>query len=101
MKSHYFFLAAIISCAVFSAIANCTLGETRAWTDSTGKHKISAELLSVDDGIVVLRKDDGKLIKIPLLRLSKQDREFVEKTNNPALEKPVGSDAPKSFADLA
>ncbi len=50
----------------------------RMWTDSSGKHKVLAVFVSVDDGEVKLRKvDGGAVISVPLTRLSKEDQELV------------------------
>jgi hypothetical protein len=50
----------------------------RTWTDSTGKHKIEATYLGVEDNKVKLHRTDGKEIAVPLDRLSKADQEFVK-----------------------
>lgn len=52
-------------------------GKTRIWTDSTGKHKIEARLVSVTNDAVELEKADGAHISVPLAKLSKEDQEFV------------------------
>ena len=54
-----------------------SLAEGREWTDTTGKFKIEAELVSVADGNVQLRKKDGSMISVPLDKLSQEDREFL------------------------
>ena len=52
--------------------------ENRTWKDSTGKFSVEAKLLSIQDGQVVLKTTAGKEIKIPLERLSQEDRLFAE-----------------------
>jgi SLA1 Homology Domain 1 (SHD1) protein len=49
----------------------------RKWTDITGKFKIEAELVSLTDGNVQLKKKDGSLVSVPLDKLSQADREFI------------------------
>ena len=49
-------------------------GETRTWTDKTGKFRIEAEFVAEDDGVVTLRKEDGDEIEVPLEKLSAADR---------------------------
>lgn len=50
----------------------------RTWTDSTGKHKIEAALVKVEDDKVHLkRKDTGKVITISKQRLSTSDQDFL------------------------
>lgn len=42
----------------------------KQWVDSTGKHKVEAEFVRLDGNQVVLKRLDGKEIKIPFDRLS-------------------------------
>jgi len=49
----------------------------REWTDSTGQHKVEAELVEVKNGQAVLKRSDGQTIAVPLVRLSTPDREFI------------------------
>ncbi len=66
----------LVAVAMLAVAASAT-AEVRTWTDSTGKHKFDAELLSTKDGKVRLRGADGKEVSVPLDRLSDADREFV------------------------
>ena len=50
----------------------------RTWTDSSGKYEIEAEFVSFEDGIVTLKKTDGKITELPLDKLSEADREHVK-----------------------
>ena len=50
----------------------------RTWTDTTGKYKTEARLLSISNGIVRLKKTDGKDARLPLEKLSDADREWLE-----------------------
>ena len=72
----------IISCAIvcFALTLSCFTSpdENRTWKDSTGKFSVEARLLSIQDGQVVLKTTAGKEIKIPLERLSQEDRLFAE-----------------------
>lgn len=51
--------------------------EMRTWTDATGKFKIEAKMLGNEDGGIELEKKDGRVITLPLDKLSKTDQEFV------------------------
>lgn len=51
----------------------------RTWTDSTGKFKIVGTFSKVDGALVILKKPDGALTRIPTARLSKDDQKIVEK----------------------
>ena len=54
----------------------------RTWSDTTGKFRIEAELVSVEDGKVNLKKKDGEVVSVPLAKLSKADQEFVAKAES-------------------
>lgn len=56
----------------------------RLWTDATGRHRVEADLVESDDQKVVLKRAGGKLVTIPVEKLSDADREFV-KTAKPSL----------------
>ena len=92
--------ALLISFVAITALA-------RTWTDSTGTYKIEGEFVKLSDGKVEIRRDDGKLIRIPLDKLSEDDRKFARKAAKPAGdetpfaiagddEKPVAKPAEKS-----
>jgi hypothetical protein len=73
----------LLTCSItFVTIASATAivaAEVRIWTDSTGKHKTEAEFVSLDDGIVTLRKPGtDRTVKLPLERLSDEDQNYVD-----------------------
>jgi len=49
-------------------------GKLRTWTDASGKFQIEAELVKVEDEQAVLRKADGSIVRVPLSKLSVEDR---------------------------
>jgi hypothetical protein len=52
----------------------------RTWTDDSGTFTIIAKYVKVDgDKICLLRKKDGKTIKVPLARLSKADKKVAQR----------------------
>lgn len=53
-------------------------GEVRTWKDKSGKFSIRAELVESDGTTVKLKRADGKVISVPVDRLSDQDRQFLE-----------------------
>jgi hypothetical protein len=61
-----------------SAGSTAATGEFRLWTDATGKFRIEAELVSVVDGKVMLKKKEGNVITVPLDKLSAEDQEFLK-----------------------
>ncbi len=61
----------LVTCAVVAS------AQERTWTDRSGKFSVDAEFVEVLEDKVVLRRADGKLIKVPLERLSTKDRAYV------------------------
>ena len=51
--------------------------KARTWTDATGQYKIEAELIDFENGQVQLRRADGKVINMPLEKLSVDDQLIV------------------------
>ncbi len=49
----------------------------RTWTDSTGKFKVEAVLISNEDGKVRLRKKDKRVVELPFAKLSKKDQDYL------------------------
>ncbi len=52
-------------------------GIGRSWTDKKGK-VIEAELVEVKKGVAILKQEDGKVLKLPVNRLSDEDQEFLK-----------------------
>jgi hypothetical protein len=76
-------------------VSAATADEYRTWSDSTGQHKIKAKFQAVEDGKVVLIRENGKRVKIALDKLSKEDQDFVAKqTSNPFKDEEAGADKP-------
>ena len=73
-------IVAALVCAlgVCAQIASYGQDELREWTDSTGAYHIKATLISMDGSNVRLRREDGKLISMPISKLSGKDQEYVK-----------------------
>ena len=54
-----------------------SVGETRTWSDKTGKFKIEADFIELKDGKVALKKADGKRVEIPVDKLSEEDKKVA------------------------
>ena len=54
-------------------------GKVRTWTDASGAFTLEAEFVGLDEGKAQLKRSDGKVVSVPLDRLSEEDRKFVEK----------------------
>ena len=57
----------------------------RTWTDDSGTFSVSARLESADKENAYLRKSDGTLIAVPLARLKRADRGYVERFRSKTL----------------
>ncbi len=53
-------------------------GTSRKWRDSAGKFSIDASMEHASSTEVKLKKADGKIVTVPLSKLSEADRMFVE-----------------------
>ncbi len=65
--------------SLFSASGNSggSSSGMRTWYDRSGSFSVEALLLSATDKEVVLRKPDGKVIKVPRERLSDADQKYL------------------------
>jgi len=65
--------------AILWCVAECILaqaaspGVAREWTDRSGTYRVEAELVSLRNGKVYLEKTDGKVVAVPVERLSTED----------------------------
>lgn len=51
---------------------------SREWNDRTGRFSVQAKLISSDGNEVVLKKSDGKILKIPRNKLSDADQRYLD-----------------------
>jgi len=58
-----------------------TMPTERAWTDATGQYTTQAALVDFDTETVVLKKPSGRLIALPIAKLSKADQEYMRSQN--------------------
>ena len=49
----------------------------RTWTSSKGQYTVQASLVEFRNGLVHLAKDDGAVVKVPVMKLSDDDRKFL------------------------
>ncbi len=52
--------------------------EQRTWADATGRFNVKARCRGVKDGDAVLETDDGRILRVPVEKLSEEDREFLK-----------------------
>ena len=83
--------------AVFLIASPIQAEEFRSWTDSTGRFKLEAKLVSLDEGKVTLVKKDGKKMMIDLKKLSQKDQEYVAESQS---DNPFEAAEPSPFAPV-
>ena len=66
----------------------------RIWTDSSGTFTIKATLMSVKDGQVALKKDDGLVVTLAIDKLSKADQEYAKSRSTAQVENPFAGGQP-------
>lgn len=49
----------------------------RTWKDNTGGFEIEAQMVAASDGVITLKKRDGKTVDVPLKRLSQADQDAI------------------------
>lgn len=82
LRSQLLTVAPSVACllAVVGLFAVCLADETpeiRTWTAADGQHTTQARFLELKDQSVHLRREDGRDIKVPIDRLSYDDRLYV------------------------
>jgi hypothetical protein len=59
-----------------SGAEQISANSVRTWSDGAG-HTVEAAFIKLEDGVVHLRRQDGKIVQVPMERLSKQDQEHI------------------------
>ncbi|MDC0937351.1 SHD1 domain-containing protein, partial [Pirellulales bacterium] len=73
-------------------------GTRRIWVDATGEHKVDAEFVELAGGKVRLRRADGRIIALPLDKLSPADQDEARRL---AAGPGAARDASDPFGDSA
>ena len=50
----------------------------RQWSDATGAFQVQAKFIKLDGDKVVLERNDGKMLNVPLSKLSESDQTFLK-----------------------
>ncbi len=53
-------------------------GKLRTWTDASGKYQVEAVLVSASDGVIRLKKSNGRYCRIVMDKLSLLDQAHVQ-----------------------
>ncbi len=79
MSANSNWLRFLLGAWILTTVAGVTQAtELRTWSDQTGKFKIEAEFVESKGDTVVLLRQDGKRIEVPLNRLSDDDQAVVK-----------------------
>lgn len=70
------YVSALICLAILSL--HPLLAHAREWTDATGRFKVKADLLAINEDVVVLKSQGGRLLAVEIAQLSKTDQEFLK-----------------------
>jgi S1-C subfamily serine protease len=73
---------------VKKALPNATL---RVWASQGGKFKVNAKFVELKDGSVVLEKENGETVDIPLDRLDEADQKLARQLASESEEDPFNS----------
>lgn len=72
-------LFAVMAFSLIFARAELSRGQdARTWSDASGRFKITAKLQARDSKQVKLLKSDGRVVTVPISRLSKTDQGYLE-----------------------
>lgn len=69
---------ALMSLTVLFLLFVASIASARTWKSADGGYTVDAELVKVDGDKVALKRADGKVITVPLNRLSTEDQEFIK-----------------------
>ena len=84
-----------ICVALLTVLPWSSVGSAREWTSSDGKYAVEADLVGVDGSKVRLKKKNGKIVSIPLQRLSREDRAYLSSLQRPETRHQSPTDAPE------
>ena len=62
------------------------MAKTRTWTDRSGSFKVDAQFLGCSDGKIHLHKLNGVKIAVPVVKMSMEDLEYVERQTGQSLD---------------
>ena len=85
--------ALILSTTVIAVVLMSPGLFARTWTDNTGNRHFEGEFVGLADGQVEIRRDGGKVVHVPMEKLSKEDQTFVRKAAKPATESKTATPA--------
>ncbi len=81
------------TCCFAVAILSGGFLNAETWSDTTGKFTLEAEYAGIEGKSVVLRKSDGKTVRVPIGNLSPESREQAKALYTKSKAKPAGLSA--------
>lgn len=84
-----------------SAPAWAQLDSEREWADTSGKFKVVGSLVEVKDGVALIKNAEGKILKVPVVKLSKKDQAFLDSGSSPFEMVESDDSAPKASRESA
>lgn len=86
-----------IFCTLILPYAGLARDEVRTWADSSGKNKIKAKFVKLEEDQVTLEKEDGEEVEIELKKLSAADQKYVAEAVKEAEDSPFKSKGDDPF----
>ena len=97
-RSCSLFGAVIVVCfACFVPSIGLAKDDFRSWADASGKNKIKAKFVKLEETTVTLEKEDGEEVEIELKKLSAADQKFVAEAVKESEESPFKSKGDDPF----
>ena len=79
-------------CCVLSFLSCWTQAAERTWRDVSGQYSVKAEFVGLDGDQISLLKADGKVIQIPIQKLSSVDRRWLARNKKQPSEAKAGTE---------
>lgn len=71
----------LIPMLILAFVSTLSADDNRVWKDSTGKFSVTAKLVESKNGTVVLQKENGETVRVPLEKLSAADKKYLREWN--------------------
>ena len=90
------FIGICLATFLFASVAFEAAAQERKWTSSNGKFSITGEFVGQQDGVVKIKRSNGKTIPVEIKKLSDKDQEYLNGLSSKAagkadtMAKPVG-----------
>ncbi|MDA7528113.1 SHD1 domain-containing protein, partial [bacterium] len=62
--------------------------QMRTWSDTTGQFKIEATFIELKGDSITLKRKDGKVISLPIAKLSEPDQKHIKEMAQPKAVNP-------------